>query len=150
MLTTGNEGAAGILLIEDNDGDVFLLAMALQKAGFRHTLTTIRDGADAIDFLKNLAQSGHVPPDLILLDLNLPRVDGGTIVHVLRSQPDLQPIPVVILSSSQSPDDAARVANIARSMFIVKPSNLEAFMEIGHRVRDFLQSTRHEGSVAGA
>lgn len=149
MLTTGDHGtAARILLIEDNDGDVFLFSMALRNAGFPHTLTTIQDGADAMEFLRSLSTSSQLSPDLILLDINLPRVDGTTILDLLRSEPDLQEIPVILLSSSRSPFDAARVGGIKRSIFIVKPSDLDEFMEIGYQVRRFLQETREQGVVS--
>jgi two-component system, chemotaxis family, response regulator Rcp1 len=133
---------ARILLIEDNEGDIYLLSMALDDANFDHTLTTVRDGAEARDLLNSVDSAQAIPPDLILMDLNLPRVDGTVLIDLLRSRPRLQEIPVVLLSSSSSPRDVARAGDLRRSIFIVKPSYLSAFMDIGKRVREFLENSR--------
>jgi len=142
--------AARILLIEDNEGDIFLLSMALKRASFSYDLTTIRDGAEAITYLMQCGMPGLAPPDLIVLDLNLPRVDGTSIIGLLRTEAALENIPVVVLSSSKSPEDARRAGGLKRSIFIAKPSELEAFMAIGEKVKDFLQQLRQTESMSNA
>jgi CheY-like chemotaxis protein len=132
-------GGTRILLIEDNEADIYLLSMALENAGFPYTLKTIRDGADARAFLNGVSDDST--PELILIDLNLPRVDGTALIDLLRSRPELQDIPVVLLSSSSSPRDAARAGELKRSTFMLKPSDLTAFLDIGRRVREFIEQS---------
>ena len=131
-----------ILLIEDNEGDVFLLRMALKNASFRHSILAISDGAEALEYFRTNRTSGQPAPDLILLDLNLPRVDGVTLIELLRNDPHLRNTPVVVMSSSQSPKDAGCIAGLNRAMFVLKPSELTAFMEVGVKVREFLRGSR--------
>ena len=137
---------ARILLIEDNEGDAFLLGMALDGAHFPHTLTTIRDGEEALAFLCQVDASSSSFPDLIFLDLNLPHVDGATLIDFLRTRELLQDVPVVLLSSSRSPKDAARVAELRKSTFMIKPSDLDAFLDLGNQAREFLERCRESHS----
>jgi CheY-like chemotaxis protein len=153
MLNAASDGHAAqarLLLIEDNEGDIFLLSMALKRASFSYSLTTIRDGAEAVTYLMKCGNPGAAPPDLILLDLNLPRVDGTSIIGLLRGEPALENIPVIVLSSSKSPQDAKRAGGLRRSIFIAKPSELQAFRAIGEKVKDFLQQSRQTESISNA
>ena len=129
--------AVRILLVEDNEGDIYLLSLALQSAGFPHHLTIFRDGAEAMAFLRDAVSGGAALPELVLLDLNLPRVDGGTLIEMFRAEPALSGIPVILLSSSQSPGDMARAGRLRRCTFVIKPSDLASYMAIGSLAKDF-------------
>jgi chemotaxis family two-component system response regulator Rcp1 len=150
MPITELEDGAGqpvrIFLVEDNEGDVFLLSMALDQARFSHSLTVFRDGADAMTFLRKSSAGTEVLPDLVLLDLNLPRVDGTTLIEMFRAEPALCNIPVILLSSSRSPDDSARARQFSKCIFVVKPSDLSSYMGIGHLARDFWIQSREPPS----
>jgi CheY-like chemotaxis protein len=127
-----------VLLVEDNEGDIFLIARALQEARFPHTLTVLRDGADAMEFLSRETPSESAPmPELVLMDLNLPRVDGTALIQLFRERAALQDIPVVLLSSSEARHDSARAQELRKGIYFVKPTELGAFMEIGERVKEF-------------
>jgi CheY-like chemotaxis protein len=140
---------ARILLVEDNEGDVFLISRALKEAAFPHILTVIRDGADAMALLNSKTSAKDDPlPDLVMLDLNLPRVDGTALVELFRSQPVLQNIPVVLLSSSSAPHDRAKARELKRGMYVIKPSDLDSFMDIGRQVKAFwIRSQEREDAV---
>jgi two-component system, chemotaxis family, response regulator Rcp1 len=137
-----------VLLVEDNAGDIYLLERALEKAAFRHTLTILRDGAEAMAFLSRTEPADDYPPDLILLDLNLPKVDGSTILELFRTRPTLENTPVVLLSSSQAPYDINRARGLKRCIYLTKPSSLEAFLNIGQQVKTFWDQWQHEPSAA--
>ena len=134
---------ARILIVEDNDGDIFLLTLALEKAAFPHSLTVFRDGADAMKFLRGaLLAGGDALPGLAMLDLNLPRVDGSTVIEMFRTEPALSNIPVVLMSSSRAPQDSALAGKLNKCIFAVKPSDLSAYMNLGVLARDFWMRER--------
>ena len=124
-----------IVVVEDNSADVFLLKHALESAGLSCDLQYFEDGAKARDFIR--APFGRTP-DLFLLDLNLPRVDGVHLLRLIRQQPSLDGIPVIVWSSSQSPTDQASLAEFNEVRFIAKPAGLDAFLRIAGIIRDVL------------
>ena len=126
-----------VTVIEDNSADVFLLEHALKTAGLNFDIQHFDDGAKARDYFRapNLD-----PPHLLLLDLNLPCVDGIELLRVIRQQPSFDGIPVIVWSSSQSPMERAALAAFKAVRFIVKPSELDGFLQIGGMIREVLSA----------
>ncbi|MCW5979968.1 MAG: response regulator [Bryobacteraceae bacterium] len=123
-----------ILVIEDNPGDVELLRLALAGAGLDCELTVIDDGGDALTF----AASSAVPFDLAVLDLNLPKNDGLEILEAMRANPVLSDMPVALLSSSSSPREQARLEAFRIGRYLTKPSDLDAYLQIGAVLKQML------------
>jgi two-component system response regulator len=121
-----------ILIIEDNPADAFLTRMALKQAGDEYQSTTFDDGKPAIDYLSDPASR---PVDLILLDLNLPCIDGITFLRWLRDRPETADMPVFILSSS--PADAFAEAAAVASKYLEKPATLDEYLLIGQVVAEY-------------
>jgi two-component system, chemotaxis family, response regulator Rcp1 len=131
--------AARILVIEDNSADVFLLGRALNKQDRRFELICLTDGDAALAFIrKEGAYADAVIPDLILVDLNLPKCDGEDILREIRRTKHLAGVPVCAWSSSQSQRDQDLLAELGVVRFITKPSGLDQFMEIGKTLSDLL------------
>jgi chemotaxis family two-component system response regulator Rcp1 len=124
-----------ILIVEDNRGDVLLVEMALRESGLPFQLIHMPDGEKAIDYLHELTNAGGMSPDLVLLDLNLPKRDGWEVLEELRSISTDRPVPVMILSSSSAPHDMARAERLGVSKYIRKPSTLDEFLAIGQKVK---------------
>jgi CheY-like chemotaxis protein len=129
-----------ILLAEDNDGDVFLVRRALEKQGLQHQLTVAKNGEEALQLLN---RAGNDPdfetPDLIVLDLNLPKVDGTQVLLRIRQAPALGAIPVIILTSSDSPKDRESALELGANMYFRKPTDLQSFMHLGEVVMTILR-----------
>jgi CheY-like chemotaxis protein len=123
-----------ILLAEDNPADVFLIRESLKEHGVEFALEVAENGEQAMQRLNELRDgSGGVPPDLIVLDLNLPQVDGMELLRHLRNIPRLAGLPVVIFTSSDSTQDRQNAAMLG-AMYICKPVNLDEFMKIGQEL----------------
>lgn len=121
-----------ILLLEDNPGDILLVQKALQKHHIRHRLHVIRDGQEAVAYVARIGEPGGEPlPDLVLLDLNLPRADGGQILSEVRKHPGCAELPVIVVSSSGASRDRARMAQLGISRYFRKPLDFDAFMQLG-------------------
>ncbi|HVV45545.1 MAG TPA: response regulator [Bryobacteraceae bacterium] len=135
-----------VVLVEDNEADVYLVSMALREAGFPD-LTVFRDGEDALASLRKAAGSGSEIPDMILLDLNLPRIDGKVIVEMMRGNRAFDHVPVMLLSSTISPADAAKAQEFRSCMYTTKPSTLDAFMELGQAAKNFWLTTREAAAA---
>jgi CheY-like chemotaxis protein len=126
------------MLVEDNPGDVRLTREALREARIRNRLHVARDGVEALAFLRREGAFGGAPrPDLILLDLNLPRKDGREVLAELKADPDLKRIPVVVLTTSQDDDDILRSYNLHANSYIVKPVDLEHFIAVVRSIEEF-------------
>jgi CheY-like chemotaxis protein len=134
-----------IVLVEDNEADVYLVSMALREAGFPGDPTVFRDGEDALASFRAAASASEVP-EMILLDLNLPRVDGKAIVETLRRNAAFDHVPVMLLSSAISPADAAKTQEFRSCMCTLKPSSLDAFMALGVAAKNFWVNT-HEAAA---
>jgi CheY-like chemotaxis protein len=127
-----------VLLAEDNPGDVFLIRRALDGQPLLYELILAKDGEEAINYLEQAA-TGARKIDLLLLDLNLPRHDGAEVLAYLRSHSSLANVPVVLLTSSDSPQDRERCLSLGASRYFQKPSNLTAFMEIGQIAKQLIE-----------
>lgn len=132
-----------IVLVEDAEPDVFLVREALQRAGLESDLEVLDDGEKAVDFIDKLEQDPAVPrPHLVLLDLNLPKKSGSQVLERVRQSPACEDVPVVILTSSESPVDKERAAQLKATEYFKKPSRLDEFMKLGPLVRDLLAARR--------
>jgi two-component system, chemotaxis family, response regulator Rcp1 len=127
-----------ILMVEDNPVDVLVTREALKQGRITNNLSVAEDGEEALDFLFRTGQFSAAPrPDLILLDLNLPKKDGREILTELKNNPDLRSIPVVILTTSQAEEDVLRSYDCGANCFIVKPVDLEQFTSTIRCIEDF-------------
>lgn len=127
-----------ILLVEDNPGDVRLIREGLEQGNMRHTLSVVGDGVQAIAFLRQQGRYAEAPrPNLILLDLNLPRKDGREVLSEIKADPKLRRIPVVALTSSEADDDIFKVYGLGANCYLTKPVSLDRFMDLVHAVEKF-------------
>jgi chemotaxis family two-component system response regulator Rcp1 len=127
-----------ILLVEDNPGDVRLTIESLKEAKVHNHLYVVTDGVAAMDFLYRRGEyADAVRPDLILLDLNLPRMDGREVLAEIKEDASLRRIPVVILTTSESEEDIIRTYNLHANCYITKPVDLEQFVKVVRSVEDF-------------
>jgi two-component system, chemotaxis family, response regulator Rcp1 len=127
-----------LLLVEDSEPDVRLTMEALKEAKVKNRLWVVEDGVEAMAFLRQ--QDGHadVPrPDLILLDLNLPRMDGREVLRQIKSDESLRRIPVVILTTSRSEEDVLRAYDLHANCYITKPVDFSRFMDVVRSIEDF-------------
>jgi two-component system response regulator len=137
-MATSESKPIEILLVEDNSGDARLAREALRDAKVRNNLTWISDGAEALSFLRRQGKYGAAPrPDLILLDLNLPRKDGREVLTEIKGDDKLKRIPVVILTTSQAEEDVLRAYHLNANCYITKPVDLEQFMKVVKTIEDF-------------
>ena len=124
--------ATRILLIEDSEADVWLVREALEQAGLQFELQVFEDGESAVDFIESLDQDPTIPPPrMILLDLNLPKKGGAQVLERIRQGRVCAQVPVVILTSSDSPKDKSLVAELGATHYFRKPSRLNEFMTLG-------------------
>jgi two-component system, chemotaxis family, response regulator Rcp1 len=127
-----------VLLVEDNPVDVIVTNEALKEAKIWNRLHVVGDGVEALDFLYKRGQYASAPkPDLILLDLNLPKKDGREVLEEIKEDPILKRIPVVVLTTSESEIDILRTYQLHANCFITKPVGLEQFSEIIKSIEDF-------------
>jgi CheY-like chemotaxis protein len=127
-----------ILLVEDNPGDARLTREALQLSKVRNALHHARDGEEALEFLRREGRFAAAPtPDMILLDLNLPRRDGREVLEEIKADPKLMHIPVVILTSSQAEEDILRSYRLHANCFITKPVDLEQLTRVVQGIEQF-------------
>jgi chemotaxis family two-component system response regulator Rcp1 len=127
-----------ILLVEDNAGDSRLAIEALKESKLRNNLHIVTDGIEAMDFLFKRGKYLQVPrPDLILLDLNLPKKDGREVLAEIKNDPDLKRIPVVILTISKAEEDVLKSYNLHANCFITKPLDLSQFVTVVKAIEDF-------------
>ncbi len=127
-----------ILLVEDNPGDARLTTEALKEAKVRNKLRHIDDGVEALAFLRRQGKyAGAQRPDLILLDLNLPRKDGREVLAEIKADPCLKRIPVVILTTSQAEEDILKAYNLNANCYVSKPVDLDQFIKVITSINDF-------------
>lgn len=132
-----------ILIVEDNRGDVLLVREALKESALSFELTHIADGEQAFEYLQRRGlYCDALRPELVLLDLNLPKRDGWEILNEIRASPDLEETPVVILSSSGNPEDIERAARTPAAIYIRKPSTLDEFLAVGRQIESFWSTAR--------
>ena len=139
-----------ILLAEDNPGDVRLTREALRTASISHHLHVVPDGVEALDFLRHQGRYTETPkPDLILLDLNMPRMDGRRLLVYIKADPELRRIPVVILSSSQNGTDIESAYELQANCYVSKPTDFEQFMRVVREIEEFWAITAELPLLAG-
>jgi two-component system, chemotaxis family, response regulator Rcp1 len=130
--------AIEILLVEDSPGDVRLTQEALKDNKLLNNLNVVRDGVEAMAFLRRMgAYSSAVRPDLILLDLNLPRKDGRQVLQEIKNDEDLKRIPVVILTTSSSERDVLTTYNLHANCYITKPVDFAQFINVVKSIEYF-------------
>jgi CheY-like chemotaxis protein len=129
---------ARVLLVEDNEADVRLTREALREAGEEVRLSAVADGEQALAYLRRQEGFAEVPrPDLVLLDLNLPRKNGLEVLEELRADPELASVPVIMITSSSAQADADAAYAAGANAFVVKPHELDAFMDLIGAIRGF-------------
>jgi two-component system, chemotaxis family, response regulator Rcp1 len=128
-----------IFLAEDNPGDVMLVQHVLATHGIQCDLQVVGDGAEALAFVASMGLPGEKPfPDLFLVDLNLPKVDGAAIIRELRKRPESNRSPIIVITSSSADRDRQRAAELGVSRYFRKPSSLQAYLELGTVIREVM------------
>ena len=129
-------------MIEDNPADALLVQEALEEHAVECELICITDGERAIEFIQSLDVQEVAGPDLVILDLNLPRKSGSDVLEQIRSSPKSARVPVIVLSSSDHQRDRKEAAKLGASLYIRKPSNLAAFLGLGRVFKDMIDRSR--------
>lgn len=119
-----------LLLVEDNPGDVRLAKETLRESRLQNTMDVVSDGEQALDYLRHTAQYSACPrPDMVLLDMNLPKLDGFEVLEEIRRDPDLSSIPIVVLVASKADEALIRKYRLPEECFVEKPLTLERFLD---------------------
>ncbi len=127
-----------ILLVEDNPGDVRLTREVLNDGRVRNNMSVVMDGVDAISFLQQTGEYAGAPrPDIILLDLNLPKKDGREVLAEIKADSNLKHIPVVVLTTSSAEQDIFRSYDLHANCYITKPVDLDQFIKVMRSIEDF-------------
>lgn len=127
-----------VLLVEDNPGDARLTQEALREGKLRNRIHHARDGVEALAFLRREGEFHDAPvPDIILLDLNMPRKDGREVLVEIKADPKLRFIPVVVLTTSEAENDIVKSYELHANCYITKPVDLDKFTKIVHTIEDF-------------
>ena len=138
MTTNEAVRAIEILLVEDNLGDIRLTQEALKHGKLHNHLSVVRNGEEALKFLRRIGEHADVPrPDLILLDLNLPRVSGREVLAEIKSDQNLKRIPVVILTTATSDEDIMQSYDLSANCYINKPVDMTEFVKVVQSIEDF-------------
>ena len=127
-----------ILLVEDNPGDADLAREALSDSKLKNNLSVVGDGEEAMAFLRKQGKYAAEPrPDLVLLDLNLPKKDGRQVLAEVKADDDLKRIPVVILTTSRAEEDVLKTYNLHANCYIAKPIDFSQFLKVVKSIEDF-------------
>lgn len=129
-----------VVLAEDNPGDVFLVRRALDTHSLAHELLVAQDGEEALKVVDR-AESGEINIDVLLIDLNLPKHDGGEILTRIRACRQTATVPVILLTSSDSPHDRRRLLGLGANRYFRKPTDLSSFMRLGEIVQELLNES---------
>jgi len=132
---------ARILLIEDSVADAKLVQLALEESGSTSEVLRAEDGADAVVKLDAIAAGDIARPDLVVLDINLPRVNGIDVLRRIKADPDLRTLPVVVFSTSRSDVDVAAAYACGASSYVVKPVDLHRFMDVVRSIESYWTAT---------
>jgi CheY-like chemotaxis protein len=140
---------ANILIVEDSAPDAMLLRIALDEAGLDYNVTALRDGARAVEYVRRQSEIAAPDiPDMILLDINVPQVSGLEILLEIRAAQRFAAVPVLVLSSSQSPRDQSAIQRVQHTRFEIKPLDLDGYLELGRTIRKMLTSRTDARSPA--
>lgn len=127
-----------VLLVEDDPGDELMTREAFEDNKIRNTLHVVRDGQEALDFLYRRGEYTEAPrPDLVLLDLNLPKYDGRQVLEQIKSDPELSLIPVVVLTTSSAEEDILRSYKLHANAYVTKPVDLDQFIAAVRQIDEF-------------
>ena len=127
-----------ILLVDDDEGDVLLTQKALKKGKISNSLSVARDGVEALQFLRNEGEFKDAPrPDMILLDLNMPRMDGRETLAEIKKDPELKTIPVIVLTTSDADQDIVKSYDLQASCYVTKPVDLAQFTRVVQTLQEF-------------
>ena len=126
-----------ILLVEDSPSDVRLIREALKDASVPVQIIVARDGVEATEYLAQSQAGQALRPDLVLLDLNLPRKDGKEVLAEVKSSPNLRQIPVLVMTSSRSDEDIAQAYSLSANCYITKPGDLQEYVHVVRAIEDF-------------
>ena len=130
-----------VLLVEDDPGDVLMTREAFEDYKVHNQLHVVNDGEQAMAFLRNEGEYADLPrPDLVLLDLNLPRMDGRQVLDAIKSDPELSSIPVVVLTTSEAEDDVLRSYSLHDNAYVTKPVDFERFIDVVRQIDEFFVS----------
>lgn len=130
-----------VLLVEDDPGDVLMTREALEEGKIINNLHVASNGEDALKFLRHeTPYEDALRPDLVLLDLNLPRVDGREVLSVIKNTDELRRIPVVVLTTSEAEEDIVRSYNLHANAYVTKPVDFEQFVSVVRSIDDFFIS----------
>ena len=133
-----NLSVVDVLLVEDDPGDVLLIREAFEYNKVHNSLHVVSDGVEALDFLHR--RNGHADaprPDLVLLDLNLPRKDGREVLEEVKADPSLRTIPIVVLTTSEAEEDILRSYDLHANAYVTKPVDFDRFIEVVRLIDDF-------------
>ena len=127
-----------IFLVEDSQGDIDLIREVLEESKLKNTLTVAVDGEEALNYLKRKGRYANATrPDLVILDLNLPKKDGREVLAEMKSSPDLKSIPVVIMTTSREEEDILNMYNLHANCYITKPIDFMQFIKVVRSIEDF-------------
>ncbi len=127
-----------ILLVEDDPGDVAMTKEALGESKMHVNLRVVSDGEEAVSYLRRVAPfEDAARPDLVLLDLNLPRLSGREVLAVVKADPDLLRIPVVVLTTSEAEEDVVRSYDLHANAYVTKPVGFSSFVSVVHQIDEF-------------
>ncbi|MDA8297353.1 MAG: response regulator [Actinomycetota bacterium] len=130
-----------LLLVEDDPGDVVMTREALEESKLLLNLHVVNNGEEAVAYLRNDPPfSDAARPDLVLLDLNLPRLSGREVLEIVKSDPDLLRIPIVILTTSEAEEDVLRSYELHANAYVTKPVGFESFVSVVRQIDDFFLS----------
>lgn len=130
--------AVRILLVDDDPGDVELTMEVLKESKLKLTIDTVSDGEQALKYLRGEGRyAGKPRPDLLLLDLNMPKVDGREVLRQVKGDPDLKTIPVVVLTTSDADQDVLHTYDLGANCFVTKPVGLDQFAKVVKSIEDF-------------
>jgi CheY-like chemotaxis protein len=130
-----------VLLVEDDPGDILMTQEAFEEHKVRNTLNVVSDGEEALAYLRQEGKYAEAPrPDLVLLDLNLPRVDGREVLAKIKEDENLRSIPVVVLTTSQADEDILRSYSLHANAYVTKPVDFERFITVVRQIDEFFVS----------
>lgn len=137
-MTEAHLNVIDVLLVEDDPGDALMTQEAFEHHKIRNTLHVVKDGVEALEFLRREGQYEDAPrPGLILLDLNLPRKDGREVLSEVKNDPAFRSIPVVVLTTSEADEDILRSYSLHANAYVTKPVDFDRFIEVVRQIDDF-------------